>query len=395
MRSQLDAFTSVLDGKEIRLVQLLVGFVVSWWLFVPLHELLHVLGCIGTGGAVTRLELSPWYGGAVFARWFPWVTSGGEYAGRLSGFRPAGDLSYLATVLAPLVVLCPVGSLLARSAVRRRRAWLFGFGLGAALQPIASLTGDCYEAASIPLTRLAALAGVEWALRLRGDDVFKIASEAGAVHSPFAWVLFAGGCILGAVLAALIFRGSGGVAPRSARPERSAPRPAGRWTRRAVLRGVIGSALVAAGGWILKSIFLPRRLTPTEAETFRVLLDTLIPDGEFPGASRTGVADRLRAECEAKRQTQRALMEGLRLLDERARGRGAGEFRTLARPQREEILADWARAADGTLPRFLYRTLRDRAMQLHYAHPLAWKRVGLPHPPQPDGYLDYRQPPDV
>lgn len=384
-----------MDGKEIRLFQLLVAFILSWWLFVPLHELLHVLGCVGTGGAVTRLELSPWYGGALFARWFLWVTNGSEYAGRLSGFRPAGDLSYLATVLAPLVVLCPAGSLLARTAARQGRVWLFGFGLGGSLQPIISLTGDCYEAASIPLTRLATLAGVEWAPHLRGDDVFKVARAAAAVHSPFAWVLFAAGCLLGALLAALIFRVSGGIAPRPVRRERSVPRPAGRWTRRSVLRAVIGSAFVAAGGWILKNVFFPRRLTPVEAETFSVLLDTLIPDGDFPGASRTGVTDRLRAECEAKRQTQRALMAGLRLLEEQARRHGADGFRTLARPQREEILADWARAADGSLPRFLYSTLRDRAMQLHYVHSLVWKPLGLPHPPQPRGYPDYRRAPDV
>ncbi len=385
----------MLDGKEVRLFQLIAAFVISWWLFVPLHELLHVLGCVATGGTVTRLELSPWYGGALFARWFPWITNGSEYAGRLSGFRPAGDLSYLATVLAPLVVLCPLGALLARLAVPSRRAWLFGFGLGAALQSIASVTGDCYEAASIVLTRGAVLAGVDWAPRLRGDDVFKVAREAAAVHSPLAWVLFTAGCLSSAVLAVLIFKFSGGVAPRSQRGARSVRQRDGRWTRRSLLQATIGSVLVAAGGWMLKSIFFPRRLAPAEIETFGALLDTLIPDGEFPGAARTGIGDRLRAECEAKRQTRRALIGGLHLLDEQARGHGATDFRTLPRPQREAILSDWESAAEGTLPRFLYRTVRDRAMQLHYAHPLAWKRVGLPHPPQPDGYLDYEQAPTI
>jgi hypothetical protein len=218
LKPQGEAFTSVLDGKQARLFRVLAGLVVSLWLFVPPHEFLHVLGCVVTGGVVTRLEISPFYGGALFARFAPWITSGGEYAGRLSGFHPAGDLSYLATVLAPLLVLCPLGSALARAAVRRHRALLFGIGLGAALQPIASLTGDDYEAASIPLTRLADFAGAHWALRLRGDDVFNVAREAAALGSPLAWLLFAGGCIGAALIAAIIVRLSGGIAPRGIAP---------------------------------------------------------------------------------------------------------------------------------------------------------------------------------
>jgi hypothetical protein len=222
-RSQSEAFASVLNGDPARLFRVLAGFGASLWLFVPLHEFLHVLGCIATGGTVTRLEISPLYGGSWFARLAPWITSGGEYAGRLSGFRPAGDLSYLATVLAPLLVLCPIGSAVARVAVRRRRALLFGVGLGAALQPIAALTGDAYEAASIPLTRLADLAGWHWALGLRGDDVFKIVREAAALGSPSAWLVFTAGCVGAVFTTAIILILSGGVAPKSFRASDGAP----------------------------------------------------------------------------------------------------------------------------------------------------------------------------
>jgi hypothetical protein len=217
-RSQSEAFVSVLDGKLARLFRVLAGFIVSQWLFVPLHEWLHVLGCVATGGIVTRLEISPLYGGSWFARLAPWVTSGGEYAGRLSGFRPAGDISYLTTVLAPLVVLCPLGSVLARAAVRRHRALLFGVGLGAALQPIAALTGDAYEAASIPVTRLADLAGLHWAIKLRGDDVFKVAHKAAALGSAWAWLLFVTGCVGAVFITAIILILSGGIAPRGIAP---------------------------------------------------------------------------------------------------------------------------------------------------------------------------------
>ena len=363
---------------------------------MPLHELLHVLGCVATGGTITRLEISPIYGGDALAKWFPWVTSGGEYAGRLSGFRPAGDWSYLATVLAPLLVLCPLGSALARSAVRRWHAWLFGIGLGAALQPLASLTGDCYEAAAIPLTRLADAAGLNWALSLRGDDVFKIAAQAAALESHLAWMIFAAGCVGSALISALLLYTGGGIAPRSTSAGATSRRVgSARWSRRAVLRTGVGVTLIGAGAWIMKRVFLPRPLDAHEAATLNAFVDTLIPDGEFPGAARTGVFDRLLAEAQAKRQTRRALLIGVQELDREARTHGAADFRSLMPPQREQIVSACADAGEGTRQRTFYRIVRDRAMQLHYAHPLAWKRLPLTHPPQPEGYLDYWQQPDV
>ncbi len=197
---------------------MVAAFVVGWWALVPLHEALHVFGCVATGGSVTQLEISPLFGGTLFARVFPWISSQTEYAGRLSGFQPAGDLSYLMTVLAPLVLLCVVGSPLARLAVERQRPVLLGIALAAALQPLAALTGDCYEAASIIVTRLARFGGVDWAFRLRGDDLAKVAAQAAAAPSPLAWVLFAGGCIGGLIIAIATLVAGGGIAPRSARP---------------------------------------------------------------------------------------------------------------------------------------------------------------------------------
>ena len=407
LRSQSEAFASVLDGKQARLFRVLAGFVVSQWLLVPLHELLHVLGCVATGGIVSRLEIGPLYGGGWFARLAPWITSGGDYAGRLSGFRPAGDLSYLTTVLAPLLALCPIGSAVARAAVRRHRALLFGIGLGAALQPIASLTGDSYEAASIPLTRLADVAGLHWAIQLRGDDVFKVAREAAALGSPLAWLLFAAGCVGAALIAVLILTLSGGIAPRGVAPTALSPtpdaggiapgarRPVAVRTRRSVLRTLSGVMLIGAGGWILRIVLIPRRLKPAEVETVSVLLDTLIPDGEFPGAKRTGILEPLLRECASTWHTARALLRGVQWLEQQARAHGAAEFRGLPLQDREQIVAQCAAAAEGTLPRVFYRTVRDRAIRLHYAHPFAWQRVGLPHAPQPYGYPDHWAPPDV
>jgi len=352
-----------------------------------------VLGCVATGGSVTRLEISPLYGGAFFAHFFPWITSESEYAGRLSGFRPAGDLSYLVTVLAPLVILCAAGSPLARLAVRRRRPWLLGLSLSAALQPLAALTGDCYEAASIPITRFASAAGIDWALRLRGDDLVKVAAQAAAAQSPIAWVLFAAGCAGGVLIAAATLVACGGVAPPAAQPpSQPALRP---WTRRSLLRTGLGIVLLGAGSWILKRVYFPRRLAPAERHTLAVLLEVLVPTTEFSEEDRVALLDRLLRDCEAKRRTRRALVEGLHFLNSKARELGAQDFVGLAADQRQSAVEACAQSAAGSVPQFFYRMVRDRAMQLVYSHPTTWKRLRFPHPPQPEGYPDYQEPPSA
>ena len=169
---------------------------------------------MATGGSVTRLEISPVFGGRLLERHFSWIVAGGEYAGRLSGFAPAGDLSYFVTVALPHVLLAPIGAALARRAARGRTALGFGAALAAALQPLASLTGDAYEAASIPITRLARVAGFSAALDLRGDDVARVVARAVSLGSPAAWTVFVAGCLGGVALVALLLVVSGGVAPR-------------------------------------------------------------------------------------------------------------------------------------------------------------------------------------
>jgi len=165
------------------------------------------------------------------------------------------------------------------------------------------------------------------------------------------------------------------------------------WSRRLLLQRALALLSLLIGGRILWRVFFPARLSPSGRKTLAAVLDTLIPDGDFPGARRTGVLERLVKECEATRQTRRALVEGTDLVEAAARRGGATSFAAASDSQREAILAECAAAENVSLPWFFFRTVRDRAMKLHYAHPLAWEAVGPDHPPQPLGYVDYWQPP--
>ena len=156
-----------------------LGLVPGWWIYVPIHELLHAAGCAVTGGTVTELQIAPVYGGAVLARWIPWVTSGGEYAGRLSGFDTGGsDGVYLVTVFAPYLLTVFPGVWALRWAGRNGHALLYGASLPMALAPFVSLPGDAYEIGSIVATWLP-----PWSAHselLRGDDVVRITREVAA-----------------------------------------------------------------------------------------------------------------------------------------------------------------------------------------------------------------------
>jgi hypothetical protein len=152
-----------------------LGLVAGWWLYVPLHELLHAAGCVLAGGTVSRLEIDPLYGGGLLARIFPFVHSGSDYAGRLSGFDTRGsDLVYLATDLAPFLLTLFPGVWALRRAARRGKPLLWGASLPFALAPFLSITGDAYEIGSLAAVHLPPARGLR---QLVGDDVLRKAAE--------------------------------------------------------------------------------------------------------------------------------------------------------------------------------------------------------------------------
>lgn len=145
----------VLARSPLRaLATFLLALVVTWFVYVPIHELLHALGCVLAGGEVSRLEIASKYGGAIWARIFPFVVSGGDYAGRLSGFDwKNSDAIYLATDFMPYLLTVLIGVPLIKIAGRSRRPVIFAAGVVVGLTPFYQLPGDYYEMGSILTTR--------------------------------------------------------------------------------------------------------------------------------------------------------------------------------------------------------------------------------------------------
>ncbi len=180
LRSPFDAITLALEpivtGERVaRNVALLgVSLIVAWYLYVPVHELLHAAGCALTGGTVTTLEIQRQYGGGLLAQFLPFVQAGGEYAGRLSGFDTHGsDGVYLATDALPFALSVGVGVPLLRRAAAGAHPLLAGPGFVLGLAPFYNVPGDYFEMGSILLT---APLGDPWR-GLRSDDVFRLLSQ--------------------------------------------------------------------------------------------------------------------------------------------------------------------------------------------------------------------------
>ncbi|MFQ5740592.1 MAG: hypothetical protein ACE5JX_16425 [Acidobacteriota bacterium] len=142
------------ERRYAGLLVMLSGLLVAWWVYVPIHELMHAAGCVLAGGEVSRLEIGPLYGGRWLARLLPFVVAQGGYAGRLSGFDSGGsDWVYASTVAFPFL-LSFAGFALTRAAVNRRNRFAFGFALPLAFSPLLSLTGDWLELGSLLMFNL-------------------------------------------------------------------------------------------------------------------------------------------------------------------------------------------------------------------------------------------------
>jgi len=191
-----------------------LGLLAGWWLYVPLHELLHAAACLLAGGQVSRLEIEALYGGALLARVLPFVVPASDYAGRLSGFDTRGnDLIYLATDLGPFVLTLFPGVWALRRAAAAGRPLFFGLSLPFALAPFLSLTGDAYEIGSILVTRLPPWAAPAVRELLRGDDLSKKISDlAGRTGAPWGGAVLA---VVAGVLWAFLTYGLGSVVARA------------------------------------------------------------------------------------------------------------------------------------------------------------------------------------
>ncbi len=199
----ITAFNDIYQGivvpfqqTETRLKTMLtfvISLVVTWFIYVPFHELLHVVGCRITGGTVSTLVMGREYGAAFLSRIFPFIVpASGQYAGRLTDFKPNGDIGYLVTVFAPYLLTLFPGVWCITTAISRRSFTLFGPGIVIGLASFYNLTGDFFEIGTIISTRLVNLVTtgkassiIDAFWELRSDDLFRLITEISSSPASF------------------------------------------------------------------------------------------------------------------------------------------------------------------------------------------------------------------
>jgi hypothetical protein len=178
----------IADGPRpyVALAVLPFSMTLAWFVYVPIHELLHAFGCVAAGGTVSKLEIQAMYGGGLLAGIFDFVVAESEYAGRLSGFDTHGsDWVYLSTVAAPYLLTVLLGVPALRLCAMRSRPFLFGPAVVVSLAPFYSVPGDYYEMGSILSTRVATWltvgAGAEPVFAgVRSDDLVALIGDVSA-----------------------------------------------------------------------------------------------------------------------------------------------------------------------------------------------------------------------
>ena len=164
------------DGSNKKLVILLLVFFVSFWIYVPIHELMHAFATFLVGGEVRELAIDATYGGVFFAKIFPFVVSESEYAGQLTDFTTPNKFAYFIVDMFPYLLSLP-GVLLIRLAAKYKRLWLFSLGFLLMLVPLTQIFGDFYEAASLSMGEIMSLLNPSLDPNLIvSDDMFKLLS---------------------------------------------------------------------------------------------------------------------------------------------------------------------------------------------------------------------------
>ena len=156
---------------------------------------------------------------------------------------------------------------------------------------------------------------------------------------------------------------------------------------------IASGVLTLAARW--QMVFAGEKAAANGAEwnALGPFLDTLIPGGDAPSASETGVKTAILSNAASDPRRRRLLLRGCRWLDVQALRRGASKFSALTPSLREEVVSIAAASKRRTVPRVFFDQVRKDAFEHYYLQPAVWRWLNYPGPPQPKGFIDAPFPP--
>ncbi|MBF0459201.1 MAG: gluconate 2-dehydrogenase subunit 3 family protein [Nitrospirae bacterium] len=166
------------------------------------------------------------------------------------------------------------------------------------------------------------------------------------------------------------------------------------FSRRVFLRivagaGVCGLSLILAGKTVLHN-----DPAAENNQTIKDFLDILIPEDGSPSASQLGIDKIVIDEINRNKDLLELTGKFFVWLEAASKKAfGTGRFSRLNDSQRQQIVAEAAESAEGTVPRTFFYVILRGAFYHYYANPLSWKYLSYNGPPQPVGFPDQAEPP--
>ena len=155
--------------------------------------------------------------------------------------------------------------------------------------------------------------------------------------------------------------------------------------------------LLAHSPWLLvffsKWAGAQQTLAALPTQDLRLLIDTLVPADESPGAVELGIHTAIETSIRAHADYQKLLLDGVAWLDRESERRYQARFSELPGEPREFLLTVAENSPRNSAQRRLFTVLRNDVIRRYYTHPDAWAQLGYPGPPQPLGFMDYSEPP--
>lgn len=155
--------------------------------------------------------------------------------------------------------------------------------------------------------------------------------------------------------------------------------------------------LLAHSPWLLvffgKWAGAQQTIAALPTQDLRLLIDTLVPADESPGAVELGIHTAIETSVRRHANYQELLLQGVAWLNRESEQRFQARFSELPGEDREFLLTVAENSPRTSAQRQLFTVLRNDVMQRYYSHADAWDQLGYQGPPQPLGFMDYSKPP--
>lgn len=155
--------------------------------------------------------------------------------------------------------------------------------------------------------------------------------------------------------------------------------------------------LLAHSPWLLvlygKWVGAQETLAVLPTQDLRLLVDTLVPADESPGALALGIHTAVETSIRTHANYQELLLNGVAWLNRESERRYQARFSELPEESREFLLRVAENSPRNSAQRRLFTVLRNDVIQRYYTHPQAWAQLEYQGPPQPLGFMDYSKRP--